>query len=75
MLLGLVWIDLFNHGTTMHAQEIPSTSVAAQEYRGQGESLSEPHAFGQDPLNGNPVLQRQRRDALLHNNPHSSDFE
>ena len=49
------------YNTSMiHNAEVPDGESAIQQYRLQGGHITDPSAFGSDPITGDPVLIRER---------------
>lgn len=54
-----------NHASRVFPQMVPHTPDGASNYEAMGGQLTTFSSFGQDPLAGFPLLQRQR-DELFH---------
>ena len=59
-----VVMNLDNRTRKIDSQLLPSPSVAAQQYRMNGGTISEPCSFGYDPLEGNSDKKNIRFEAF-----------
>ena len=50
------------HTALIHPAEVPGTEAAIDTYRRQGGRIREPGPFGEDPLEGDPILVQQRQE-------------
>ena len=51
-----------NKAAIVNISALPSVAEALRHYTSLGGTLTEPHPFGSDPLEGNPSLKQVRQD-------------
>ena len=60
---------------SIHPLEIPTTTAALEQYREQGGTLTDPHPFATDPLEGHDGLKEERTRRFNVQVPYGNDYE